>query len=73
MNLTALNRSTTAAFDACHGKHVESGETVSRWFPGADRELPICSRCGVPFNAPKANWSSGSSQGTKRGPKVPGY
>ena len=68
MNLTALNIATTAAYRDCHGSHIPSGQTVRRWFPGADRDLPICRVCHVPYNAPKANWSSGTS--AKRGPKM---
>ena len=70
--LTPLNLATSAAFDRCAGKHVPSGETITRWFPGADRVLNICARCRCPYGAPKQNWSSGTTVGrTKRGPKMP--
>jgi hypothetical protein len=59
LDLTELNRATSAAYRACGGKHVSSGEGVERIFPGGPRILPVCRNCGVPYNAPKVrSWSS---------------
>jgi hypothetical protein len=56
--LTPLNRSTSRRYDACHGKHVPSGDTITRAIVGLDRMLPICRTCGVPYGAPVHHWSS---------------
>ena len=69
-DLTPLNLATSARYAKCRGHHIPSGQTVTRWFPGSDRVLHMCRACRVPFGAPKANWSSGTSR--PRGPKLPG-
>jgi hypothetical protein len=62
--LTELNHRLNAAYKACHGAHVPSGDTIIRSITGLDRMLPICARCGVPFGGPVHYWSS--SKGGKR-------
>jgi hypothetical protein len=56
-NLTALNLATSAAFRRCDGRHIPSGETVSRIYPATIRVLPVCARCGVPYGGPRTTWN----------------
>lgn len=50
---TDLNRATSAAYNACRGNHVRSGDSVKRDFGNQQRELPICANCGCPFGGPR--------------------
>jgi len=57
--LTALNLATSAAYTRCvqSGGHLDSGETVTRVFPGTERVLPVCARCSCPYGFPPIrNW-----------------
>jgi len=57
--LTALNLATSAAYTRCvtSGGHVDSGDTVTRTFPGGERTLPVCARCGCPYQFPRVTWN----------------
>ncbi len=57
IGLTDLNRATNAAYARCDGKHIPSGQTVSRVYPAMIRELPVCARCGVPYGGPRTSWN----------------